>query len=222
MPTEPQVARAEERWTALWEHLDVPTPSVDTFREIVAAYGESHRHYHSLEHVLDCLRVFDQFEHLAARPAEIEAALWFHDAVYDTQRKDNEEASARWAARVLEEVGVEKDAVSRIRRMILATRHDDPPGTPDEALALDADLSILGREPEEFDAYQEQVRREYAWVPDAAYHRARAAILNRFLDRDSIYRTPEVRAKYERAARINIESSLESGRESGAAAVKAK
>ena len=208
MPTQQLVARAGERWRALWNHLNVDAPSVDNFREIVAAYGKGDRHYHTLEHVLDCLRVFDQFEHLAARPAEIEVALWFHDAVYDTQRKDNEEASARWATRVLRAVGIENDAVDRIRRMILATRHQDPPGTPDEALALDVDLSILGREPEEFAVYQEQVRREYAWVPDDAYHRARAGILKRFLERESIFRTPEVRAKYERAARSNIESSL--------------
>ena len=209
MPTEHHLARAGARWKALWKHLTASTPSADNFREIVAAYSEGHRHYHTLEHVLDCLRVFDQFEHLAARPAEIEAALWFHDAVYDTQRKDNEEASAQWAARVLKAVGVKNDAVDRIRQMILATRHEHPPVTPDEALALDIDLSILGREPEEFAAYQEQVRREYTWVPDDAYHRARAGILNRFLERESIFRTPEVRAKYERAARSNIESSLE-------------
>jgi predicted metal-dependent HD superfamily phosphohydrolase len=209
MPTEHQLARAGARWKALWTHLAASIPSADNFREIVAAHSEAHRHYHTLEHVLDCLHVFDQFEHLAARPAEIEVALWFHDAVYDTQRKDNEEASARWAVRILKSVGVEKDAVDRIRRMILATRHEEPPGTPDEALALDIDLSILGREPDEFAAYQEQVRREYAWVPDNAYHRARAGILNRFLERESIFRRPEVRAKYERAARSNIESSLE-------------
>lgn len=209
MSMEQQLALAEERWRALWKHLGVPAPSADTFREIVAAYGEGHRRYHTLEHVLDCLLVFDQFEHLATRPAEIEVALWFHDAVYHTERDDNEEASARWAARVLGAAGVEREAVNRIRRMILATtHHEDPPATPDEALALDIDLSILGRQPEEFAAYQERVRREYAWVPDAAYHRARADILNRFLERESIFRTPEVRAKYERAARSNLGSSL--------------
>jgi predicted metal-dependent HD superfamily phosphohydrolase len=62
-----------------------------------ARYAEPHRHYHALGHVEALLRWLDSYRALAAKPALIEAAIWFHDAVYDTRRHDNEARSAHWA-----------------------------------------------------------------------------------------------------------------------------
>jgi predicted metal-dependent HD superfamily phosphohydrolase len=45
---------------------------------------------------------------LAAHPEEVELAIWFHDAVYDTRRRDNEEKSAEWAEAFILQSGLSR------------------------------------------------------------------------------------------------------------------
>ncbi len=209
MPTEEEIARAHERWNRLEHRFGVSQPTNGTFDELVDAYGDPQRHYHTFDHVLDCLRILDRFEHLARRPHEIEAAIWFHDAVYDTKRQDNEELSADWAASTLRDWGASPDAIERVRAMILATCHDGDFSSCDEALALDIDLSILGRDQNEFDRYQEQIRREFDWVPAETFRSGRTKVLTRFLDRDCLFHTRELRTQYEEAAQENLASAVQ-------------
>ncbi|MCP4305537.1 MAG: N-methyl-D-aspartate receptor NMDAR2C subunit [bacterium] len=209
MPTEEQVACARDRWNHLWLRFDVPAPVDGTLDKLLRSYGDHQRHYHTFAHVLDCLEVLDRFEHLATRPHEIEAAIWFHDVVYDTRRSNNEKASADWAASTLRACGAAADAVERVREIILATCHTGEPGTSDESLALDIDLSILGRDRGKFDMYQAQIRREFDWVPADAFRSARIKVLHSFLDRECIFRTNEMRTRYEDAARENLATALE-------------
>ena len=86
------------RWRAAWP--SVAAAGVDAiFHDLTARYAEPQRAYHTMEHVTECLSHFDTARHLLARPDEVELALWFHDAVYDPRRGDNEEQSARLAER---------------------------------------------------------------------------------------------------------------------------
>jgi predicted metal-dependent HD superfamily phosphohydrolase len=59
----------------------------------------------------------------------------------------------------------------------------------DAAVLCDADLAILGAEPERFDHYDRQIREEYAWVPEPVYRQKRGEVLAGFLERPRIYRT---------------------------------
>jgi len=99
--------------------------------------------------------------------------------------------------------------------MIRATAgHHVPDGLDDAhqhdcALFLDTDLSILGSAPDAFAAYEEAVRREYSWVPDALWREGRKKVLQGFLHRPAIYASPEFRASHEAAARANLTRSLE-------------
>ena len=198
----------ESRFRQLWHRLGSSDDGSMAFARLAAAYAEPHRAYHNAAHVADCLGRLDAARGEAERPDEVEAALWFHDAVYDPRAADNEERSAAWAERSLSVGGVVADAVARIAVMILATRHDREPDGGDAELMLDIDLSILGREPEAFAAYERSIRAEYAWVPADQYRDARAAILERFLARPTIYRTESFRSRYESGARRNIAQSI--------------
>jgi predicted metal-dependent HD superfamily phosphohydrolase len=141
---------------------------------------------------------------LAERPAEVEAALWFHDAVYEIGRPDNEERSAAWARTALLAAGVPEASAERVQRRVLATRHTQPPSGPDENLLVDIDLAILGACEARFAEYERQIRAEYAAVPEAQFRERRLAILGSFLFRFRIYGTGHFQSLLEERARANL------------------
>ena len=178
-----------------------PTPEI--FSELDELYSEETRFYHDRSHVAECLANFGMYRHLAKNPAEIEVAIWFHDAIYDTRKGDNEELSAQLAQDRLTSLGANERSVDSVVEMILATKTHNAV-TPDSKLMLDVDLGILGASKETFERYDESIRREFEWVPEEIYLRERAKVLRSFLEREQIYQTKELRDALERRARENL------------------
>lgn len=181
--------------------------------ELAGLYRAEDRHYHNLAHIEAMLGLASDFRSLVHDPEAVEAAIWFHDAVYDSRAKDNEAKSAALAERKL--FGrTDAERLARIAAMINATAiHQLPPfenekAASDAALFLDMDLAILGAEPGAFDAYEGAVRREYAWVEEPMWRAGRAAVLKSFLTRPQIFHTPEFRQRFEPRARQNLARSL--------------
>lgn len=195
-----------ERWNARTEQINHLRKQLCA--ELTAAYSEPHRRYHTLQHIEFCLRELVKHRPHAVRPSEIRWALLFHDVIYDPRRNDNEARSADWACRVMQEVQRPDDEIARVRKMILATAHAANAETPDEALLLDIDLSILAADESTFEEYDRAIRVEYEWVPEETYRAARATVLQGFLKRDRIFQTVAYRQQ-EAAARTNIEGALE-------------
>ncbi|NET35313.1 MAG: N-methyl-D-aspartate receptor NMDAR2C subunit [Cyanothece sp. SIO1E1] len=185
------------------------TPKVNLYDDLAAVYGESSRHYHTSEHVSACLCQWERYQSLAEKPYELAVAFWFHDAVYDTRRSDNEAQSAHWAERYLVAERADSSVVSRIVEMILATKMHYAT-EPDSRLMIDIDLSILGAPKHVFERYDQAIRREYDWVPEQQYRTARQQVLKTFLDRDVIYQTQALHQRYERQARENLTRKIES------------
>jgi len=153
----------------------------------LAAYARPERHYHNVHHVAECLRELDAVRAGFENPAAAGAALLFHDCVYDPTRGDNEERSADAASAELADLGWDGPFIGRVRELILATKHSAGPGTGDAGIVADIDLSILGKEPDVFDAYDRAIRREYGHVDDQAFAAGRANVLRQFLARPAIY-----------------------------------
>lgn len=209
MPQE-QVTLDQQRWTELWSRLGAQGSGLSIFAHLAAAYAEPARTYHNTEHIRDCLAQLDMSRELARRPDEVEAAIWFHDAVYVPGASDNEDRSARLAQTALLACAVSLEVSRSVAELVLATRHLTLPREPDGQLLCDIDLSILGREPEAFDEFERRIRQEYAWVPEAVYRSSRSEVLAGFLRRRSIYQTEYFRARYEQPARANLERALAS------------
>jgi predicted metal-dependent HD superfamily phosphohydrolase len=172
-------------------------------------YAEPHRHYHSLAHIEALQRWFAQHHALAREPALIDAAIWFHDAVYDTRRQDNEARSAAMATEELGGLAWPVAAVERVAALVLTTQHHQAdPADRDAWFFLDLDLSVLGQSAACYAAYANAVRAEYAWVEDSAYRSGRARVLQGFLARERIYRTPVLHGAWEAAARRNLQAEL--------------
>lgn len=173
------------------------------FLELVARYREPHRRYHTLSHVDACLTWLDWFAGSAAHPEEVELALWFHDAVYALGDAANERRSAELARDRLDALGVRGEAVDRIVSLVEATaRHDANGG--DAALVVGLDLAVLGARWRDFDAFERQIRLEYAQFPDAVYEPARRRVLEGFLSRPRIFRIAPLHAEFEVPARANL------------------
>jgi len=196
-------------WTARWQHtwqaLDSPTPPEPVLDALLARYREPQRHYHTLQHLTECFTAFDLLRSQSSHPGEIELALWYHDAVYDPQRHDNEALSAALAVDRLYEAGAAATVIERVHDLIMATQSHEAGDDPDRAIMLDVDLAILGAAPARFADYERQIRAEYAHVPDDAYRTGRARVLAGFAARDPLYRTALFHARYERQAKRNMQ-----------------
>jgi predicted metal-dependent HD superfamily phosphohydrolase len=201
------------RWLELWQRLGATRRAdsalADAFTELTKCYAEKHRHYHTARHIAECLALLDEARALSEHPDEVELALWFHDAIYNTHAKHNEAQSADWSVRVLKESGAAQAVMDRVHALIMATCHAALPKTRDACVLVDIDLSILGATPQRFDAYELEIRAEYAWVPEILFRATRRKILGEFLQRPSIYSTDDFKQKLENSARANLARSLQ-------------
>jgi len=197
-----------DRWKEIWQKLNAYRVPQDVFEKLISAYSSPDRFYHNLTHIEDCLSIFDQTKFLTVYPEEAELAIWFHDAVYDTRRDDNEQKSAEWAESVIHQSGISRILAERVSNSILATRHQTEVTDTDAQLLADLDLSILGRETNAFWQYEDNIRKEYAWVPESLFREKRIEILRGFLDRQSIYYHETYREIFEEKARANLKQAI--------------
>lgn len=194
-------------WLRTWQELGAPAPE-GLYERLMGCWNENHRQYHTVQHLRECLAQFAAVRHEAKRPAEIELALWFHDAFYDPRRDDNELLSAKWARSSVLQAGLPEDVADRVHALVMATRHEAVPEDADAQLLIDVDLSILGAEAERFDQSDEQIRAEYAHVPDEEFRQGRKRILSGFLARPRLYSTEYFHAALEQRARDNLRRAL--------------
>ena len=192
-------------WQALGTELGLQ--HAGTMQQVVHHYASAGRAYHNLQHLQECLQWFAQLRHLARHPAEVELALWFHDVIYNPQAADNERQSADMAVQFLKAQGVADPVIQRIDDLIMATRTHEA-STPDQQLLVDIDLAILAAPAPRFEEYQQQIRQEYAFVPDSLFAEKRAEVLAGFLARTRIYQTDYFYQQLESRARANLQHAL--------------
>lgn len=76
------------------------------------------------------------------------------------------------------------------------------------ARLVSIDLSILGAEPERYDAYARAIREEYGHVPEPAWRAGRAAVMQRFLDSSRLFPDADFAARLDASARANIRREI--------------
>jgi len=195
----------------MWTGLGADGNYLDgVYRLFQNFYGETHRAYHTLPHIAHCLRELARARRagLGRGAPEIDAAIWFHDLVYQPREKGNEETSAVLAHGILTMAGVPPHAIAAVTSYVRASAHarQSVVSNPNLELFLDIDLAILGRPTHEFENYERGIRHEYNVVAAETFCRVRADILRGFLDRP--FRTEYFERKYGAAARANLEASI--------------
>ena len=177
--------------------------------DLLRRWGQPHRRYHDLEHLVEVLSAVDVLAGHAVDLPAVRLAAWFHDAVYDGRPGQDEEASAVLAERVLSRLGVpvgRTTAVGRLVRMTAA--HSPDPGDPDAAVLCDADLAVLAAAPARYRRYRLAVRAEYGHLTDQQFRTGREVVLRRIAGRRLIFSTATGVERWERAARANLAAEL--------------
>ncbi|MBC7559542.1 MAG: metal-dependent phosphohydrolase [Dermatophilaceae bacterium] len=182
---------------------------------LLARWNEPSRRYHTTTHLVEmfgALEELDNAREIDDRQCSVaRLAAWFHDAVYDPAAASgsNEADSALLARDTLQRLSFGDEDMDAIDRLIrLTARHEAHGSERLDAAFHDADLWILSAPQARFDGYCDQVRDEYAFVPDALYRNARASVLGPLLHRDRTFHTPHALHNWEAPARINLSREL--------------
>lgn len=176
---------------------------------VVGRYNEPHRRYHTGTHLAVMLAAIDELSGAADDLDAVRYAAFFHDAIYDVARADNEERSADLGRDILESLGAAPELVDEVVRLVVLTRgHNPRPGDANGAVLCDADLVVLGGTPAEYAAYTTAIRAEYAHVPDDLFRAGRASVLRNLADQPRLFRTELAHDRYEAIARANLAAEL--------------
>jgi predicted metal-dependent HD superfamily phosphohydrolase len=186
---------------------DVAEHLTEELREdLLARWSETHRKHHTVTHLHEML---DAIGMLAESGVEfdreaVELAAWFHDAIYEIGRDDNEDRSAELARELLASSPIRDE----VARLVLVTKtHKVTDDDVNGAVLCDADLSVLGSDAFRYRAYAAAVREEYAEIPDEVFKPARAKVLASLLE-GQLFQTAQGRERWEQLARRNIAEEI--------------
>ena len=170
--------------------------------EIESHYGEKKRYYHNLSHLENMLTELNAVRSQITDWDTVMFALFYHDIIYKSTAKDNEERSADLAVKRLR--GIDFPQITKCAEMILLTKAHSMSDDNDTNLFTDADLSILGKSWNEYEAYFRNVRKEYGIYPDFLYKPGRKKVLDHFLSMKQIFKTKHFYELYEMKGRENL------------------
>jgi predicted metal-dependent HD superfamily phosphohydrolase len=185
--------------TALWEELE-------------KKYASPRRHYHNLTHIENLLDLSRQYQSFLKDKDLVDFSIFYHDAVYNVLRKDNEQRSGLLAHKRLKYFGLSDLQRDIVKLYIEATQTHTLPAAladpSDLSFLLDFDMSILAADWPVYENYTLLVRKEYRLYPDRLYKPGRKQFLQKSLLGGDIFHTAVFKGRCEEAARANMEREL--------------
>lgn len=182
---------------------------------VIERLGDPHRHYHTLEHVVEMWRwhtEFNQGKFVGDDHQIIASFCLYHDAVYDPCATDNEQESGDlWLA---DSVDMTTQPIRMtVDEIIFATAdHFNYRETrqadliyPCLSWCIDLDLLRLGSE--QFTQHGRAIRAEYMHLSDQQWIRSSAAFRSKVMAQSRIFSYPQF-GDMERRARRNLASAL--------------
>lgn len=197
--------------------VDVAELPEDVFYEVLAAYGQKHRHYHGISHLEDLFTKLDAWrarEPMGDLLRRLTLDIFSHDVIYEIGLNAfyNEMNSAAQAYRFISERLNDRPLARRVRADILRTEnHFEHEPYEDYTLQvlLDLDLSGLGSAPDQYAKNTAGVRAEVLGAyPEDKWRQGRYAFLNMALNTPKLFRTPYGYNMWEKAARANMTQEL--------------
>ncbi|MCP4335683.1 MAG: hypothetical protein GY785_23795 [Gammaproteobacteria bacterium] len=196
-----------DRFRSIWQRnlIEGATDNSDAIhQQLLRAYQESHRHYHTLAHIELCLAMFERCESLTALPDALEIAIWMHDAILEPGRRDNEARSAELYLQL--SADAHGDEMRRlVSRLIMATLHDgNSLEDADSIYMVDIDLSGFALSWDEFLRDSQDLRAEVPHLSDADYQLNQTGFQRMLLARPRFFLSDFFFERYEQQARNNL------------------
>lgn len=159
-----------------WAHTAIGLkPSWKELRHVFDLYETEGRHYHTLQHIYECLMFMRKMFPMERHPVVV-MALIYHDCIYDVRSKVNEELSAEEFRRYASGFYSER-FVTIGNDLILATKGHLPAERGMKQIMLDCDLHILAAPWPKYKSYAKGVWGEYSVFGKDGYIKGRTAFL---------------------------------------------
>ena len=101
----------QDYWALTAKQLSLDEDTTQNFyASLYGAYSEVQRHYHSIQHIVECLEHFHQIKTHLDDTLSVELAIWFHDVIYNPKAHDNEQQSADYLKRAAKAVSEDAPA----------------------------------------------------------------------------------------------------------------
>ena len=173
------------------------------------------RYYHNVEHIIQCVSELDKlvtefpYRILPLDVQNLLLAILFHDVVYGQKSPQSDE---ELSAEKLSGFIVNKPHHNKAVEYILLTQHLSQKRkenlTEAEKIMISIDLSILGQNPDLYNEYAQNIRKEYSYAPDIDYAKGRISALNTILANPPIFPSTCF-SKYEARAHSNIKNEIQ-------------
>jgi predicted metal-dependent HD superfamily phosphohydrolase/phosphopantetheine adenylyltransferase len=180
------------------------------WHEILNHYTKKWKFYHNLNHIYSFIELYEKYNNLIQKEKnEFLISIFFHDIIYVPSRNDNEKESIRIFNEFYKEVKPKNLNEKKVKELIIETENHllNKDYEDDINLFLDMDMQIVAEE--NWEDYENKIRKEYCFVDLNTYKAKRKEFLEGLEKKEKIFRTKTFYDEYEKIARKNIRKIIE-------------
>ena len=181
------------------------------WREILEHYTKKWKYYHNLNHIYSFVELFEKYNNNKQNyKSEFLISIFFHDIIYIPSRNDNEDESMNLFNKFYSETNPKNLNKEKVIEFISETKNHTLNiihNNEELNYFLDMDMHILSEE--NWEDYENKIRKEYPYLSEIEYKNGRIKFLQSCLNKEKIYRTKIFYDAFEQKARSNIKKIIE-------------
>ena len=175
------------------------------WHEILENYTKKWKFYHNLNHVYSFVNLFEKYNKFINNyKNEFLISIYFHDIIYIPSRNDNEEESINMFNKFYNEVQPNNLNKEKVIEFIAETKNHSLSKDYDFELDLFLDMDMQIVADENWEDYENKIRKEYCFVDETEYKNKRRQFLESLVNKNRIFRTQIFYDTYEQIAKNNI------------------